>query len=97
MTMEMLLNQINFLANKAKNGTLTHEEEIKRTELRQAYLTLIRQSFRNEIEMVKVVDEEGNDITPDKLKTIQLKKGIHDRENDLPTKMAAFLAQIPEQ
>lgn len=96
MTMEMLLNKLNDLAKKAKLGTLTIEEVIIRDELRAMYLTLIRQAFRNQIERVKVVDEEGNDLTPDKLKTIQLEKGIHNRERDLPTMMAAFLAEIPE-
>lgn len=36
--------------------------------------------MRNHIEGMKVVDQEGNDVTPDKLKEIQKDKGLHGRQ-----------------
>ena len=30
-------------------------------------------------EHITIVDEEGNDVTPDKLKAIQKEKGLHNR------------------
>ena len=36
--------------------------------------------MRNHIEGMKVVDEEGTDVTPEKLKQIQKEKGLHNRE-----------------
>ena len=38
-----------------------------------------RGGMRNHIEGLKVVDETGEDVTPDKLKKIQKEKGLHDR------------------
>ncbi|MPM98412.1 hypothetical protein SDC9_145598 [bioreactor metagenome] len=35
--------------------------------------------MRHHIEGMKIVDPEGNDVTPDKLKEIQKEKGLHDR------------------
>ncbi len=35
--------------------------------------------MRKTIEGVKIVDEEGTDVTPDKLKDIQKEKGLHGR------------------
>ena len=47
--------------------------------LRQEYLEAFRGGMRNHIEGLKIVDEEGNDVTPDKLKQIQKEKGLHNR------------------
>jgi len=35
--------------------------------------------MRNHIEGMKIVDQEGTDVTPDKLKQIQKEKKIHNR------------------
>ena len=35
--------------------------------------------MRKHIEGMKVVDPDGKDVTPEKLKKIQKKKGLHDR------------------
>ena len=42
-------------------------------ELRQKYLKAFRSGFKQQLMGVKVVDEEGNDITPQKLKDEKLK------------------------
>lgn len=96
MTMAMILEGINYLASIAKTRALTEAEEILREELRGAYLALIRQAFRKQIEGVKLVDETGADVTPEKLKAIQKEKGLHGRDQDLPTRMAEFLSMLPD-
>ena len=71
MLSEEKLNRINELAKKKKEGKLTPTEE---------YLEAFRGGMRNHIEGLKIVDEEGNDVTPDKLKAIQKEKGLHNRD-----------------
>ena len=34
---------------------------------------------RHHIEGIKIVDEEGNDVTPEKLRQVQREKGLHGR------------------
>jgi uncharacterized protein YnzC (UPF0291/DUF896 family) len=71
------MQRINELARKKKAGTLTKQEEKEQKELREEYLETFRTGMRHHIEGMKVVDPEGNDVTPAKLKEIQRKKGIH--------------------
>ena len=73
------ISRINELAKKKKEGKLTPPEEKEQQLLRQEYLEAFRGGMRNHIEGLKVVDEEGNDVTPDKLKAIQKEKGLHNR------------------
>ena len=79
MLSEEKLNRINELAKKKKEGKLTATEEKEQQLLRQEYLEAFRGGMRNHIEGLKIVDEEGNDVTPDKLKAIQKEKGLHNR------------------
>lgn len=67
------LNRINALAKKKKNEGLTEAEAKEQSKLRSEYLTAFRNSFKDQIEHTKVIDPEGNDVTPDKLKEIQKK------------------------
>lgn len=62
------IQRINELARKSKNEGLSLSEQKEQKELRQEYLNNVRQSFKNQLTSVKVVDEEGNDVTPEKLK-----------------------------
>lgn len=73
------LTRINELANKSKAEGLSLSEQAEQKKLREAYLAAFRGGMRNHIEGLKVVDEEGNDVTPDKLKEIQKEKGFHNR------------------
>ncbi|KYG89092.1 DUF896 domain-containing protein [Metasolibacillus sp. FSL H7-0170] len=70
------LARINALAKKAKEGTLTEAEAKERTALRKEYLDTFRATMRDTIEHVKIVDPEGNDVTPEKLKDIKRQKGF---------------------
>lgn len=68
------------IGSQKKSGTLTAAEEKEQILLRQEYLEAFRSGMRHHIEGMKVVDPEGNDVTPEKLKQIQKEKGLHDRK-----------------
>lgn len=76
------MERINELAKKKKEEGLTEEETIEQEKLRQAYLKSFRSGMRNHIEGLKIVDKEGKDVTPDKLKQIQIEKGLHGRNQE---------------
>lgn len=62
------LARINELARKAKEGTLTIKEAKEQTMLRKEYLQTFRSSMLKTLENVTVIDPEGNDVTPEKIK-----------------------------
>lgn len=63
-----LIPRINELAKKSKTVGLNEEEKKEQEVLRKKYLEAFRGNFIKTIENVKVVDEDGNDVTPQKLK-----------------------------
>ncbi len=71
--MDQLIKEINYLANKKKTEGLTPEESARQQILRQEYLRIFREGFKQQLTSVKVVDEKGNDITPKKLKKAKMK------------------------
>ncbi|WP_125761120.1 DUF896 domain-containing protein [Companilactobacillus hulinensis] len=73
---EELIAKINELAHKAKAGTITHEEEHQQEVLRKKYLENFRAGFRQQIETMRVFDKEGKEVTPNKVREIQRKKGL---------------------
>ena len=62
------------LAKKKKLGTITDEELKEQQALREEYLVTFRESMKNTIENVRVIDPNGEDVTPEKLKQIQAKR-----------------------
>ena len=58
------------LAKKKKLGTITDEELKEQQALREEYLVTFRESMKNTIENVRVIDPNGEDVTPEKLKQI---------------------------
>ncbi len=68
------LNRINALAKKAKTSGLTDEEKAEQKKLRQEYLDNVRSSFTNQLSTLTVIDPEGNDVTPEKVKQMQKQK-----------------------
>ncbi|WP_295730006.1 DUF896 domain-containing protein [uncultured Limosilactobacillus sp.] len=75
---DKLLKRINELAHKNKAKGLTDEEKAERKKLRDQYLKNFREAFRSKIEMTKVFDQSGKEVTPEKVKEIQRKKGLRD-------------------
>ncbi|GEK88131.1 DUF896 family protein [Alkalibacterium putridalgicola] len=73
------LDRINELVRKERNDGLTDEEKQEQKGLRDEYIKAFRSGMRNHIEGMKIVDPDGNDVTPDKVKEIQKDKGLHDR------------------
>ena len=76
------IERINELARKKKTVGLTPVEQEEQLLLRQEHLEVFRGGMRNHIEGLKVVDEDGNDVTPEKLKQIQREKGLHNRNEE---------------
>ena len=47
---------------------------MEQAKLREEYIEGYRRSVRHHIEGIKIVDEEGNDVTPEKLRQVQREK-----------------------
>ena len=73
-----LIDRINELANKKKTVGLTPEETEEQKSLRETYLSIFREGFRNRIEMLQIYDKNGKEVTPEKVKNIQRKRGLRD-------------------
>jgi len=71
------LARINELAAKKKREGLTVEEAKEQSKLRSEYLQAFRNSFKKTIENVTVIDPNGNDVTPEKLKQLKKRKRYH--------------------
>lgn len=71
------LARINELSKKSKGVGLTVEEAKEQTQLRSEYLETFRKSMANTLENVTIIDPEGNDVTPQKIKDIKEKKRLN--------------------
>ncbi|CAH0346069.1 MULTISPECIES: DUF896 domain-containing protein [unclassified Bacillus (in: firmicutes)] len=70
--------RINELSKKSKEAGLTEKEAKEQTKLRSEYLATFRNSMADTLENVTIIDPEGNDVTPDKIKEIKKnKKHLH--------------------
>lgn len=56
------IKRINELYHKSKAEGLTDEEKAEQKKLRDDYVAAIRGNIRSQLENVKVVDENGNEI-----------------------------------
>ncbi|QHA91865.1 DUF896 domain-containing protein [Bacillus sp. N1-1] len=70
------IQRINELSRKSKESSLTEAEKKEQKDLRQEYLASLRSSFSNQLHSIKVVDEEGTDVTPEKLKESKKNRGF---------------------
>ncbi|BBD90119.1 MULTISPECIES: DUF896 domain-containing protein [Staphylococcus] len=71
---DLNIDRINELAKKKKEKGLTEAEAKEQSKLRKQYLDSFRKGFKQQIENTKVIDPEGNDVTPEKLKKIQAER-----------------------
>lgn len=76
-----LIRRINQLAKKQKDGGLSESEVAEQKRLREEYLREFRSHFKSHLTAITVVDEEGNDITPEKLKQ-EKERMKHEEENE---------------
>ncbi|WP_417900480.1 DUF896 domain-containing protein [Bacillus haimaensis] len=60
--------RINALSKKSKAEGLSMEEAAEQKQLREEYIKTFRASMDNTLQSVTIVDPEGNDVTPEKLK-----------------------------
>lgn len=73
MLLETELKRLNVLAKLKREDKISEEELAELKKLREAYLSNFRNSFKNQIKNTKVLDPEGNDVTPDKIKALRNK------------------------
>lgn len=69
--------RINELAKKAKEQGLSEMEAKEQSKLRSEYLAKFRSNMLQTLSNVKIIDPEGNDVTPPKLKDIKRHKRFH--------------------
>ncbi len=62
------IDRINELARKSKDAGLNKKEQEEQRKLREEYLQAFRGGFKDQLRSIKVVDPEGKDVTPEKLK-----------------------------
>ncbi|KMK76593.1 DUF896 domain-containing protein [Alkalihalobacillus pseudalcaliphilus] len=62
------INRINELSKRSKTTGLSKEEQLEQQKLRKEYIQTFRGAFKNQLHSVKVVDENGDDVTPEALK-----------------------------
>lgn len=75
------LKRISELGRKKKAEGLTAAETKEQETLREEYLKNFRRAFKKNVEGIKVVDPEGNDLTSEKVKEIQRENGLRSEED----------------
>lgn len=71
------VERINELYKKSKTIGLTNEEAKEQQSLRLEYVQSVRTSLKSNLLNMKIVDEKGDDVTPNKLKIAQEKRKKH--------------------
>lgn len=66
MEMKKIIQKINELNNIKKNRSLTEEETTELFNYRKLYLDNFKKNVRNILDNTKVLNENGEDITPRK-------------------------------
>lgn len=62
------IDRINELARKKEGTGLTESEKQEQAQLRKEYVEAYRESLRSSLHSMKFVDENGKDVTPQKIK-----------------------------
>ncbi|MEJ6400739.1 DUF896 domain-containing protein [Nicoliella lavandulae] len=73
-----IIPRINELAHKAKAEGLSELEKVEQGKLRKQYLKRFKENFRSQVEMMKVYNKDGKEVTPKKVRDIQRGKGLRD-------------------
>ncbi len=59
---EKLIQRINELSKLSKERELTPQEQEERNQLRQEYLRQFKEGFRQRLDNLKIIDENGNEV-----------------------------------
>ncbi|RPF49096.1 uncharacterized protein YnzC (UPF0291/DUF896 family) [Hydrogenoanaerobacterium saccharovorans] len=57
---QKMIDRINELARKSREGQLTDDEKKEQQELRQKYIEAYRESMKAQLNSIVLVDEHGN-------------------------------------
>jgi uncharacterized protein YnzC (UPF0291/DUF896 family) len=71
------IDRINVLSHKSKTTGLSSIEKEEQQALREEYIQSVRSSLKGHLLNLKVVDEEGKDVTPKKLKQAKANRKKH--------------------
>lgn len=69
--MKEMLKRINELAKKQREEGLTNAEKVEQQVLREDYLRAIRGQVLQSFSGMKVIDPDGNDVTPEKVRYLR--------------------------
>lgn len=69
-------DRINELYHKKQDEGLTEEEEKERKELHKKFLANFRAGFKQQLEDTVILDKDGKEVTSEKAKAAQRKKGL---------------------
>lgn len=80
------LNRINELARKERTDErLTSEEKNEQESLRKQYLKSFREGLKSQLEGIQFVNNDGEDVTPDKIRQAQQESGLRDKDGQIVT------------
>lgn len=80
------LNRINELARKERTDEgLTSEEKNEQELLRKQYLKSFREGLKSQLEGIQFVNNDGEDVTPDKIRQAQQESGLRDKDGQIVT------------
>lgn len=74
--MKKVTNRINELYHKKEKSGLTEEEEKERKKLHKKFLENFRAGFKQQLEDTVIIDKNGKEVTSEKAKRAQRKKGL---------------------
>lgn len=73
---ERVRNRINELYHKKQTEGLIPEEQAEREELHKKFIANFRAGFKQQIENLVLIDKNGKEITSEKAKRAQRRKGL---------------------
>ncbi|MBT8818793.1 DUF896 domain-containing protein [Lactobacillus delbrueckii subsp. bulgaricus] len=71
---DQVRKRINELYKKKQESGLTEAEEAERKELHKQFIVNFRAGFKQQLDSLVIVDDQGKDVTPEKAKQIKKKK-----------------------
>lgn len=73
-----LVPRINELAAKAKESELSDDEKEEQKMLREKYVKRFKANLKSHLDITRVYDNDGNEVTSEKAKKAQRENGLRD-------------------